>query len=210
MINPVPSAVSRAWFSPSFKRCSQPCTPPVRLSSVCLVLVHVQPSIRHSTFRGAPKNIRAYCSNSPLPSALNSNFCHSPCIQRELPHSTQSCHPTRHVSHCHQPQMRATRTSHQSGSRGGRVLAHCTGTGTGNWRLAVSSRPPRLNRPTPTHHAPPPPPLPHRPCQQPPRPPRQGPAAQPSKYLGIVRQARVLTRSAQPNQNNHHPSQSKC
>eukprot|EP00962_Isochrysis_galbana_P028491 scaffold9009_cov130-Isochrysis_galbana.AAC.1 len=36
--------VSRAWFSPSLKRCSQPCMLPVRLSSVCLV--HVQPSMR--------------------------------------------------------------------------------------------------------------------------------------------------------------------
>eukprot|EP00962_Isochrysis_galbana_P011247 scaffold3153_cov111-Isochrysis_galbana.AAC.1 len=33
-------------FSPSFKRCTRPCTPPVRLSSV--YSVHVQPSI-HST-----------------------------------------------------------------------------------------------------------------------------------------------------------------
>eukprot|EP00962_Isochrysis_galbana_P042699 scaffold16045_cov110-Isochrysis_galbana.AAC.9 len=28
-----PCPVSRAWFSPSFKRCTRPCTPPVRLSS---------------------------------------------------------------------------------------------------------------------------------------------------------------------------------
>eukprot|EP00962_Isochrysis_galbana_P002596 scaffold705_cov119-Isochrysis_galbana.AAC.5 len=43
--------VSRAWFSPSFKRCSRPCTPPVRLSSVCSV--HVQPSIRQREGRGS-------------------------------------------------------------------------------------------------------------------------------------------------------------
>eukprot|EP00962_Isochrysis_galbana_P056902 scaffold29045_cov118-Isochrysis_galbana.AAC.1 len=39
--------VSRAWFSPSSKRCLRPCTPPVRLFSV--YSVHVQPSIRQST-----------------------------------------------------------------------------------------------------------------------------------------------------------------
>eukprot|EP00962_Isochrysis_galbana_P010877 scaffold3035_cov111-Isochrysis_galbana.AAC.10 len=38
--------VSRAWFSPSFKRCSRPCTPPVRLFSV--YSLHAQPSIRQS------------------------------------------------------------------------------------------------------------------------------------------------------------------
>eukprot|EP00962_Isochrysis_galbana_P057576 scaffold30015_cov124-Isochrysis_galbana.AAC.2 len=31
--------VSRAWFSPFLRRCSRPCTPPVRLSSVCLVQI---------------------------------------------------------------------------------------------------------------------------------------------------------------------------
>eukprot|EP00962_Isochrysis_galbana_P001228 scaffold309_cov136-Isochrysis_galbana.AAC.5 len=41
-----PRPVSRAWFSPSFKRCLRPCTPPVRLFSV--YSVHVQPSIRQS------------------------------------------------------------------------------------------------------------------------------------------------------------------
>eukprot|EP00962_Isochrysis_galbana_P055485 scaffold27255_cov104-Isochrysis_galbana.AAC.3 len=40
-----PRPVSRAWFSPSFMRCTRPCTPPVRLSSV--YSVHIQPSIRH-------------------------------------------------------------------------------------------------------------------------------------------------------------------
>eukprot|EP00962_Isochrysis_galbana_P014022 scaffold3992_cov137-Isochrysis_galbana.AAC.1 len=42
----LPRPVSRAWFSPSFKRCSRPCTctPPVRLSSV--YSVHVQTPIR--------------------------------------------------------------------------------------------------------------------------------------------------------------------
>eukprot|EP00962_Isochrysis_galbana_P022125 scaffold6568_cov126-Isochrysis_galbana.AAC.6 len=39
----MPSA-TYAWFSPSFKRCLRPCTPPVRLFSV--YSVHVQPSIR--------------------------------------------------------------------------------------------------------------------------------------------------------------------
>eukprot|EP00962_Isochrysis_galbana_P042955 scaffold16212_cov112-Isochrysis_galbana.AAC.2 len=43
---PVPSVVSRAWFSPSFKRCLRPCTPPVRLFSV--YSLHVQPSIRQA------------------------------------------------------------------------------------------------------------------------------------------------------------------
>eukprot|EP00962_Isochrysis_galbana_P021878 scaffold6461_cov96-Isochrysis_galbana.AAC.2 len=42
---PSRQSVSRAWFSPSFKRCLRPCTPPVRLFSV--YSVHVQPSIRH-------------------------------------------------------------------------------------------------------------------------------------------------------------------
>eukprot|EP00962_Isochrysis_galbana_P019728 scaffold5747_cov128-Isochrysis_galbana.AAC.7 len=40
--------VSRAWFSPSSKRCLRPCTPPVRLFSV--YSLHVQPSIRQPTF----------------------------------------------------------------------------------------------------------------------------------------------------------------
>eukprot|EP00962_Isochrysis_galbana_P044322 scaffold17146_cov110-Isochrysis_galbana.AAC.9 len=51
--------VSRAWFSPSFKRCLRPCTPPVRLFSV--YSVHVQPSIRQPTYPHRRRQQAASC-----------------------------------------------------------------------------------------------------------------------------------------------------
>eukprot|EP00962_Isochrysis_galbana_P014632 scaffold4194_cov131-Isochrysis_galbana.AAC.2 len=75
--------VSRAWFSPSFKRCSRPCTPPVRLSSVSSV--HVQPSIRQPAGRAPTVRLGPPAAHGPADAAQP----HPPAGRRLVGHSMQ-------------------------------------------------------------------------------------------------------------------------